>query len=518
MPVCSFCARLSQPCIWDGDQERVSWHRNNFFNTPDSALAARVALLESKLSELGAAGTSGPAAPLTGNAATSTLFDGGRSIDGNEMNPPTATSTYETLPAKPALSRLIDVYFAHCYSQPYVYFHEATFRQRFEDGVLPDSLLFALAATACRFSNEPPYGHMSSAAVASYASAAWVRIFEQSFSYEGDLDLTVVQALSMLAVIDFTAGHPRQGWVKVALGVRFAQALRLNEEPEPDLPAWEREERRRTFWSMYLLDRLISLGPNRPPSFSDDDCTVHLPSSDEAFLGGTDDQDMPILTSIIDDPRGLQYQKLDYFALTTVMACTLGRFIRYSLKRALVEKFPPWDSRSSYTQIHSMLLHYETSSPFTYGGASQIIQNQLSHQHRLGHLIFSQALFHLNYCLLNHPFILYHHFRSSATPIPLSFARETLQRSFFHAGKLLDLIQDAQDNGRFAESSFFGYCAMVPGIIFRLYEQGEDPSVAEVSRERVAATLEYLERRPTRWQFHPIMVSLLKAILSIQGG
>lgn len=275
-----------------------------------------------------AAGASGAGDTQTNNTATGSAR--------NDQSTP-----FASLPAKPVLAALIDTYFTYCHNQPYAYFHEATFRQRFEEDALPASLLYAVAATACRFSDDPQYHETHSQAIHSYSNAAWTHIFQQSFSYEDDLDVTVVQALSMLAVLDFTAGHPRHGWVKVALAVRFAQALRLNEEPDSALPAWEREERRRTFWSMYLLDRLISLGPNRPPTFADSDCTVCLPSSDQAFFSGTESTDMPTLEAVIEDTRGLQYQNLDYFALVALMACTLGQFIRYSLKRSSVGTHAP---------------------------------------------------------------------------------------------------------------------------------------------------------------------------------
>lgn len=512
MPICSFCARLNQPCVWDSDGDRASLHRGSFFNTPDSALAARVALLESKLSMLGADSASGPSAAPTNSASdnlgASGVHPSNAAVDSTGNNAP---GPFASLPAKQVLTTLIDTYFTYCHNQPYAYFHEATFRQRFEEGALPAALLFAVAATACRFTEDPQYHETHSQAILSYSNASWNHIFQQSFSYEDDLDLTIVQAVSMLAVIDFTAGHPRHGWVKVALAVRFAQALRLNEEPDDQFPAWEREEQRRTFWSMYLLDRLISLGPNRPPTFSDSDCTVRLPSSDLAFFSGTDSSDMPTLEAVIDDAQGLQYQNLDYFALTALMACTLGQFIRYSLKRSSVGTYAPWDSRSSHCKIHGMLLQYESHSLLTYASLGEVLQNQRTigtslDQPRVGHLVFSQALFHVNHCLLNHPFVLYHLFQRSTALVPLSFAREALQRSQSHAAQLLDLVQEAQDCGRLAESSFFGYCVMLSGVIFRLYEHHRDAVTASESETRVAKALQYLERQPVRWAFHPIMV------------
>ena len=517
-PICSFCARLNQPCVWETDRERASLHRHSFFNTPDSALAARVALLESKLNLLGGKPTSDASIASVGHETADTVTTNYQStLPGSGLDTSSTYAPFSSLPSKAVLADLIENYFAYCHNQPYAFFHEATFRERFEQDTLQMSLLFAVAATACRFSNDPLFRDQHSLANTFYSSASWTQIFQQSFSYEDDLDITVVQVMSMLAVTEFTAGHPRQGWVKVALAVRFAQALHLDEEPDIGLPAWEREEQRRTFWSVYLLDRLVSLGPNRPPTFSDSDCTVHLPSPDEAFRTGQEALTMPTLEAVVDDSRVMHYANLGHFALTVLMACALGKIIRFCLKRSCVDKYPPWDWRSVYYKIHSMLLQHESHSILAYASLEEFLQSQLTigasmNQQQAGHLVYSQALFHLNHCLLNHPFVLYHLFRRNSILVPLSFAREALERSRTHAGQLLDHIHEAQSCGRRAESSWYGYCVVVSAVIFRLFEQHRDQSVVALARKRVSMALEYLERQPVRWVFHPMMVSPLSEV------
>jgi hypothetical protein len=513
-PVCSFCARLGQACVWDHEHDYEIPRRKNLFTTPDSALAARVALLESRLNHLGPGGSP--------DSRTSAVRRGSDARRGETRQAASsydeAPKAFQALPSKPLLSRLIDDYFTHCHNQPYAFFHEPSFRSRFEENSLPESLLYAIAATACRFVDEPPYGNQNSLAIATYSAAAWTHIFQKSFSYEDDVDVTVVQALAMLAVIDFTAGYPRHGWVKVALAVRFAQALRLNEEASSNASEWEREERRRTFWSMYLLDRLISVAPNRPPTFIDDDCSVRLPSSDDAFLAGTSGDDMPTIQEVADDVKCLLYPKSSSFATTVLMACTLGNLIRYCLKRKSSDRFAPWDARSAYFHINTMLFQYESHSMLTDSSLSHVLHNlpntaSCPHQSKPGHVVFSQALFHVNHCLLNHPFILYNLFHQFTAPVPLSFAREALVRSHNHAAKLLELIHEAQQCGRLAESSFFGYCAVLAAILFRLYEHHEDSRTANLASKRVAAALQYLERQPTRWIFHAYMVCLFPLLV-----
>lgn len=305
------------------------------------------------------------------------------------------------------------------------------------------------------------------------------------------------------------AGHPKLGWVKFALSVRFAQGLRLNEEPESELPPLEQEERRETFWSVYLLDQLISLGPNRPPSFLDTDCHVKLPNT---FQEGVSETIMPTLKAVVEDPTAAGHQNLGHFAMTIIVASALGRFIRSSLKRSIHSVHLPWDPRSKYYIAHSILLHFESHSPCSLATFSDVVRqefiiNNVIDQQRAGHFVFSHALFHLNHCLLNHPFVLHHLFQLCPGPIPLSFVQEALHRCYTHATRLLELLYDAQRFGPLVESSFYGYCAMAPGIILRLYTQHQDSGIAKASSEKVQLALDFLDRKPIRWANRVHLVS-----------
>lgn len=82
-------------------------------------------------------------------------------------------------------------------------------------------------------------------------------------------------------------GQHRLGWVKIGLAVRFAQGLRLNVEPDPNIPVWEQEEQRRVFWSAYIMDKFVSCCRGRAPSILDVDCTVTLPATNQQLHAET---------------------------------------------------------------------------------------------------------------------------------------------------------------------------------------------------------------------------------------
>ena len=277
------------------------------------------------------------------------------------------------------------------------------------------------------------------------------------------------------------------------------------------MPSWEQEERRRTFWSVYLLDQLISVGPNRLQTFLDADCSVHLPCHEITFRDGSVGARMVTLEDVVENPTPSNHQNLDHFAMTILMASALGRFIRSSLKRSPYNIHPPWDSRSKFHSVHSILLHFESYSPCTFSTVAKILDRDFTvdgvvDRQRAGHFIYSHALFHLNHCLLNHPFVLHHYFLQCSVPIPLSFVQEALQRCHKHAKELLDLLTDVQKCGSLVESSFYGFCALTPGLIHRLYTHHEDIDMARVSKEKVQVALDFLTRQPVRWTNQSYMV------------
>jgi hypothetical protein len=221
---------------------------------------------------------------------------------------------------------------------------------------------------------------------------------------------------------------------------------------------------------------------------------------------------MPTLQAVVEEPTAAGHQNLGHFAMTIIVASALGRFIRSSLERSTHSVHLPWDPRSKYYVAHRILLHFESHSPCTLATFNDILRqeftiNNVIDQQRAGHFIFSHALFHLNHCLLNHPFVLHHLFRLCPAPVPLSFVQEALYRCHTHATRLLELLHDAQQFGPLVESSFYGYCAMAPGIVLCLYKQHQDPAIAKASNEKVRMALNFLERKPVRWANRVHLVS-----------
>lgn len=262
------------------------------------------------------------------------------------------------------------------------------------------------------------------------------------------------------------AGRVSSGWLKIGLAARISQDLHLMTEPDEWLPYAEQEERRRAFWSAYLIDKLISCGRSRPLVILDEDCNVQLPCDEQTFRNGdwrktnTIGQLLNWNAEITESPSP--------FALVMLMASIFGRCTRYVHQNRRADEIPPWDPKSEYSAINSSLLLLESYSKIGNQRVSEILRNENQpnkaiDRQEVGHLVFAHTLFHLSHCLLNHPFLVRLRLKAFGSKAPTSFSTCSLQIGCDHARQLMDVLRDASENGCRVESSFYAYCIAVAG-------------------------------------------------------
>lgn len=286
----------------------------------------------------------------------------------------------------------------------------------------------------------------------------------------------------------------------------------MNSEPEDSLSLTEREERRCTFWSVYLLDKLVSPGRHRPPALLDDICILRLPSAhdrsqDGSAVGG------PTLAALNDIPESPPLHQGDHFALTIFMASVLGRVVSFHFQHKMSSAHVPWDSRSEYAHIYGILLSFETYSDATDGSFAAVLDRDFGYNgivdfSMAGHFCFSHAVYHLCHCLLHHPFLLHQRLQlQKPRRVPPSFVREAVHRSRAHARHLTSVLQALQDSGCLAYASFYGYCAMVAGVVHRLHAANEENWGQPTSRDLYESCISFLDSNSGPWGHYKRMVS-----------
>ncbi|PQK12445.1 hypothetical protein BB8028_0003g10620 [Beauveria bassiana] len=518
-PVCSFCSRLSQDCRYDDEalfnNDAVFDVPSSMPNIPDSLMADNLISPEPQPSVLHDQEDSFSSLL---NPSPSLSRDTPGILDIQFPFTPSfgpASVTFDRIPNGEIVQSLIDTYFQSCHCQPYCYFQESSFRRRLSGNTIPEWLLFSVLASAVIFSDNSFFQDRQAEAVNCYASCAWKKINARIFEEDDFVTVQVVQAICMLAVIDFAAGSYTQAWVKIGLSIRLAQALDLLSEPDPSLLWWAKEERRRTFWSVYLLDRIVTSSPGRSPSILDADCTLSLPVDQATLAPGMAGAERITVMRLLQHPRELG--KVGYSGFLCLLASTLGRVQRYCLRRSVSEEsLLPWDSQSEFASIYSVLLTCEAYSPTAIADFEAVLEaesskmaGELNHNSILGIFCFSHALYFLSNCLLQHPFLIRHRLKSANSPIPPSFLRTILPACRESASRLTGLLQSLQKR-RLCLASSLGYCALIAGAVHRIFEHDQDLSIRESSQRLYKSTLDFLLNAPVRWQHFPRLARALQ--------
>ncbi|KAK1253445.1 hypothetical protein MKX07_001522 [Trichoderma sp. CBMAI-0711] len=412
---------------------------------------------------------------------------------------------FNTTPPPPVMAHLIDTYFLHVHNQPYSYFHEQSFRERLNYGLVPKCLLFAILASALKFSDSEYFRGSRREATEAYAREAWLALLNDHLTVENNPSLPVAQASNILGVVDFTCGRTSSGWLKIGLAVRIAQDLQLMREPSSTLSPIEQEEHRRAFWSIYLLDKLVSVGQSRPPAISEEDIHVQLPTDEDTFRRGLWKK-TPTLHQLINWKSETETVN-STFTQTILAATALGRCVRYVLHGREIDEMPPWDPRSDFTLLNTFLLLIDHHLQIETTTIPQIVE-----QHRkpdgtldfqsLEHVVFARIVFHTTHCLLNHPFLLRMRLKKGNCKVPPKFLTRSFEVSCTHARSISCVVEDAIASGCHVQSSFYAYASILAGGILSLaihidQEKGQvtDPELLNHYQK----SIQILERVGRRW-------------------
>lgn len=108
--------------------------------------------------------------------------------------------------------------------------------------------------------------------------------------------ISTLQALILLSTYEFLHAIFGHAWMNCGRTARMSVYFNLMRFDEPHLVCkqtlqepkdWiDQEERRRTFWAAFILDRFASLGTGWAATFNEDDITTFLPGPEDEFQAG----------------------------------------------------------------------------------------------------------------------------------------------------------------------------------------------------------------------------------------
>ncbi|KAF9302169.1 hypothetical protein BGZ74_005716 [Mortierella antarctica] len=192
------------------------------------------------------------------------------------------------MPSKEVIDHLLAVYFRHIHPVlPML--HYPTLSDQIRRQELPPShLLFAILGLASRFSENttfrvPQPGYDLPPCTLFYEKAKY--LFKEEYD---NSQIGTVQALLLMAVQQMGFCESQRAWLYVGMAIRMAQDLGLNK----DLPEHEKtrnrltsELRKRTWWSCYVVERLVCAGLGRPLTITQKECETTYPQHDDDDVG-----------------------------------------------------------------------------------------------------------------------------------------------------------------------------------------------------------------------------------------
>ncbi|KAL5355578.1 fungal-specific transcription factor domain-containing protein [Aspergillus floccosus] len=203
-------------------------------------------------------------------------------------------SDQDGLPSEPVIDEIIEFYFAKIHHFIPI-LHVKRFRQEVET---PDGraksiyILHAMVATCIRFASHPDAGDEEAKTQIAMTSRQKVMLNSmESFSVEN------LQALVIIAFDTIGSGKGPSAWSIIGSMSRTVEQLQLSVEEstddkvdqsgeflikrmvflEPSRSWWQGEERRRVFWTVFLMDRFCSVSTGWNLSLTNADVKRRLP-------------------------------------------------------------------------------------------------------------------------------------------------------------------------------------------------------------------------------------------------
>ncbi|KAI0959822.1 hypothetical protein AcW1_004536 [Taiwanofungus camphoratus] len=149
------------------------------------------------------------------------------------------------------------------------------------------ALVCALFAVAARFVDDPRLSRADNLDDAGMGMVYYERALILHYISHASTQIEHVQCFLLMSSFLCSVNCLPQAWLLVGQAVRTAQDIGLHRSPRRLLVhPIEKETRRKVWWGVYTLDRMLALALGRPLAIEDSDCDVELPVD-------VDDENLP---------------------------------------------------------------------------------------------------------------------------------------------------------------------------------------------------------------------------------
>jgi hypothetical protein len=427
----------------------------------------------------------------------------------------------DSLPSKEIQQHLAEVYFDFVYGQSYPLLHKPSFLRRLAAGNVAPVLVLAVCAVSARFSNHPEVRTEP----AFLRGEDWARAAREIALKRYDTpNITILIVYLLLGLHEFGTCHGGRSWMLAGMAQRMAFALLLHKDldhhgwgrdksEQSQLSPTDREIRRRTMWSCFLMDRFNSSGTDRPMQMSEDFVNIPLPIKEQYFqmelsaptetLAGKVQRPAEPDTGQMEDASQNMGVSAYYIRLVSIW----GRLVRYwNLGGREKEKYPIWSPNSQFHSLRDSIQSFPSTLPDSIRWNRENLQNHASeksaNQFVFLHLVHNQLTLFMNRFALP-----YSGFNRPPKEMPQQFHTDAARSAIEAANQVSLLIKEAIDHN--VTAPFAGYCAFysstvhIPGVF------SKNPRVESVAKQNLAYNVKYLSKMKKYWgMFHFVAENL----------
>ncbi|KAK5132399.1 hypothetical protein LTR08_009129 [Meristemomyces frigidus] len=432
----------------------------------------------------------------------------------------------DKLPSKELQEHLTEVYFDYVYGQSYHLLHKPSFVRKLAQGTVPPVLMLAVCGISARFSNHPAVrtepAFLRGENWASAAREIALRRYDTP-------NITILIVYLILGLHEFGTCHGGRSWMFGGMAQRMAYALQLHKDldhdpklrrgsdgknGEGDLTFTDREIRRRTMWSCFLMDRFNSSGTDRPMFVAEQYIKAQLPIKEKYYqmeiTGPTEDLDGNVPNPVAPDTGQVSDAKenMGVAAYLIRLVAVWGKLTHYlNLGGKDRDQRPMWAEDSTFQKIIRDAEEWKESLPpslrYTPENLQDYASEKLANHFLLLHIIYNQIILFSNRFALPSPGV------RPAIPedMPPEFIQSASRAAFEAANQISALVHEGMDHMLVAP--FAGYCAFFSSTVHIYGAFSKNAQLEATSKRNLAWNVKYLTKVKKYWgMFHFVTENL----------
>ena len=443
----------------------------------------------------------------------------GRSKDSDENK--LLTEGAESLPSKEIQEHLAEVYFDYVYGQSYPLLHKPSFMRRLNAGKVPPVLILAVCAISARFSTHPQLRTEP----CFLRGDDWAqRAREIALKRYDSPNITILIVYLLLGLHEFGTCQGGRSWMFGGMAQRMAYALQLHKDNEYDplvndaekkpLSVTDREIRRRTMWSCFLMDRFNSSGTDRPLFVHEQYIEVQLPVKEHLYVheihAPTESLEGAVPNPVLPDSGQLANprENMGVTAYTVRLVCVWGKLIKYmNLGGKEQEPEPMWAPESTFHAIKKEAVDFKDSLPEMLVYTPENLKS-----HAIGKTANSFLYLHI---LWQQIMLFMHRFALPSTAgarpprdMPHDFLTNSARTALESANQISILINEAMDHNVVAP--FAGYTAFFSSTVHVHGVFSQNAKLEAQSKKYLAYNVKYLTKMKKYWGMFQYIAENLK--------